>query len=564
MRRSEVLAGESVGCLAQTLSDLRTIWEEIGIPEEQRLQRIQVVNKHVKDLLAQMVAEEEGLRERLLKNIALCRRELAALVRELQVAPFQEEEAEGATILQLEKELRTRVETLLTQKRERRQELSALREKERELMELLGRDTLSLCGTNALPSLDDLDRLRCHLADLAAEKEERQVEFVHLKQQVAQCMEELEQEPCTAFEREVMCQDAGAFCLSLDNLAALKDLLQQLQDKRAQKEAVCEKLRSRIQMLWDRLRVPPEERSTFAPYMEGSRASTMDALRLEVDRLEELRGQNLHKVVEAVRAELADYWDKCLLGDKQRRSFGPYYEDTFTEELLQQHEEELARLKHHYGTHQELFDAVHKWKKSWSHFQELEQKATDPSRFTNRGGNLLKEEKLRAKVQKTLSKLEEELKVRVEAWETEQTQDFLVGGQHFLEHVAEQWRLHHLQKEKERQERQLKKSQQTEEEMLYGSTPTKRRALGITTPGRARKLNSTTTTPNSTLRSALRGSVLNSPRCQPPLSGGKPAWTPFRAAAKTPSKGQTEHNKENVSQLSRTPLSARPIRGFQI
>lgn len=32
-------------------------------------------------------------------------------------------------------------------------------------------------------------------------------------------------------------------------------------------------------------------------------------------------------------------------------------------------------------------------------------KASDPSRFTNRGGNLLKEEKQRAKLQKTLSRV---------------------------------------------------------------------------------------------------------------------------------------------------------------
>lgn len=35
------------------------------------------------------MAEEESLRERLLKSIALCRRELAALCQELQLAPFQ-------------------------------------------------------------------------------------------------------------------------------------------------------------------------------------------------------------------------------------------------------------------------------------------------------------------------------------------------------------------------------------------------------------------------------------------------------------------------------------------
>ncbi|XP_032088348.1 protein regulator of cytokinesis 1 isoform X2 [Thamnophis elegans] len=553
MRRSEVLAGESVACLTQALSHLRGIWEEIGIPEEQRLQRTEVVKRHVKDLLEQMVAEEESLRERLLKSIALCRRELAALCQELQLAPFQEEEE--ATILQLEKDLRTRVEVMLKQKRERRQELRALQERDQELAGLLGRAPYNIGSSEAVPSLADLDCFRRHLASLAAEKEHRQAEFVHLKQKVILCMEELEQEPSTTFEREAMCQDSGTFCFSLNNLAALKDLLQQLEERRAQKEAVCKELRCRILMLWDWLQVPPEERNAFAPYMEGSRASIMDALHLEVDRLEELKCQNLQKVVVAIRAELATYWDKCFLGEEQRCSFGPYYEDTFSEELLQQHDNELMRLKHYYETHQELFEAIHKWKRSWCLFQELEKKATDLSRFTNRGGNLLKEEKLRAKLQKTLPKLEEELRVRVELWQQEHAQDFLVSGQPFMEHVAEQWRLHHLEKEKEKQERQLKKSRQMEEEMLYGSTPTKRRALGITTPGKARKLNVTTTTPNSTIRSALRGSVLNSPRCHPPLSASKLVRTPIRVVAKTPSKGQMECNKENVSQLNRTPLS---------
>lgn len=52
-----------------------------------------------------------------------------------------------------------------------------------------------------------------------------------------------------------------------------------------------------------------------------------------------------------------------------------------------------------------------------------------------------------------LVQLEEELRVRVELWEQEHAQDFLVSGQRFMEHVTEQWRLHHLEKEKERQER---------------------------------------------------------------------------------------------------------------
>ncbi|XP_061451694.1 protein regulator of cytokinesis 1 isoform X2 [Rhineura floridana] len=555
MRKSEILANESVACLNQALFQLRDIWEEIGIPEDQRLQRTEVVKQHVKGLLGMMIAEEENLKERLLKSISTCRKELATLCRELQLVPFEEDE--GATILQLEKDLRTRVEVMLKQKREREQELKALQEREQEMCDLL---CITPCCVNseAVPSLAELDHFRRHLAGLVAEKERRQREFLDTKRQIVLCMEDLEHIPDTSFERDVVCEDEDAFCLSKENIDALKDLLQQLEGRRTQKEALCEELRSRILVLWERLQVPAEEREAFAPYMEGSRAKTMNALQLEVDRLEELKVQNLRSVVEAIRAEMADYWDKCFYGTEQRHSFCPYYEDNYTEELLQQHDEEVARIKHYYERHQELFEAIHKWENNWHLFQELERKATDPSRFTNRGGNLLKEEKLRAKLQKTLPKLEEELKGRVELWEEEQAQAFLVNGQRFLAYVAEQWQLHHLEKEKERQERQLKKSRQIEEEMMYGSTPrtpNKRQGLGLTTPAKVRKLNTTAATLNSTIRSAFVGSAFHSPVSHLPLSGAKPVRTPSQTVSKPSRPGPLERNKENVPQLNRAALS---------
>lgn len=49
-------------------------------------------------------------------------------------------------------------------------------------------------------------------------------------------------------------------------------------------------------------------------------------LQLETDRLEELKLQNLRHVVEAARAELADYWDRCFYSPEQRQAFRPYYE----------------------------------------------------------------------------------------------------------------------------------------------------------------------------------------------------------------------------------------------
>uniref|UniRef100_A0A4W5LFP3 Uncharacterized protein n=1 Tax=Hucho hucho TaxID=62062 RepID=A0A4W5LFP3_9TELE len=45
---SEIHAAESVECLNRALNRLKDIWEEIGIPEDQRLQRTDVVRKHIK------------------------------------------------------------------------------------------------------------------------------------------------------------------------------------------------------------------------------------------------------------------------------------------------------------------------------------------------------------------------------------------------------------------------------------------------------------------------------------------------------------------------------------
>lgn len=56
----------------------------------------------------------------------------------------------------------------------------------------------------------------------------RREEFVNIKRQIILCMEELDHTPDTSFERDVVCEDEEAFCLSLENIAALQKLLQQV------------------------------------------------------------------------------------------------------------------------------------------------------------------------------------------------------------------------------------------------------------------------------------------------------------------------------------------------
>ncbi|KAM9311904.1 protein regulator of cytokinesis 1 [Gastrophryne carolinensis] len=555
----EVIAAESVACLNSALDRLRDIWEEIGIPEDQRLQRTDAVKRHVNMLLTRMIEEEESLKERLLKSIDVCRKELNSLCIELHLPPFEEDEE--STILQLEKDLRTRVEVMLKQKKERMQELKLLKQRDQDFCEVLCTSPYSI-DSQAVPSLDELDQFRRHLAALSAEKERREAEFVKSKKQIILCMEELDRLPDTSFERDVVCVEEEAFCLSKENLAALHQLLSQLEEQIRQNQALSEELRSKIFELWDRLQISEEERNAIADHMTGSKGKTIEALQNELDRLHELKLQNIKNVIEVIREELKSFWDKCFYSNEQRLAFAPFYDEDYSEDLLTLHDAEINRMKEYYEVHKEMFEGVKKWEENWHLFLELDKKATDPNRFNNRGGNLLKEEKQRAKLQKMLPKLEEELRVRIAGWEEEQLQEFFVGGKKFMDYVAEQWNNFHLEKEKEKQERLLKKNRQLEEEMYYGSapkTPNKRKVLGSTTPGKMRKLNGTciSSSSNSTLRSAFSGTLCHSPVSRPPPSGGKPGLpirTPTRVF-KTPQSRKLERNKENISTLNGTAIS---------
>ncbi|KAG9489194.1 hypothetical protein GDO78_005278 [Eleutherodactylus coqui] len=491
MRRSEAIAAESVACLNSALTRLRDIWEEIGIPEDQRLQRTDAVKRHVNILLTRMIEEEESLKDRLLKSIDVCRQELLTLCEELQLPPFDEDD--DSTILQLEKDLRTRVEVMLKQKKERMQELKLLKQRDQDLCDILCTPPYYVDG-HRVPSLDELDQFRRHLTALSAEKDLREAEFVKTKKRIILCMQELDRLPDTSFERDVVCEEEEAFCLSKENLEALHQLLFQLEEQIRQNKSLCEELRTKIVELWERLQVPAEEREAFAVNMTGSKGKTIKALQDEVDRLQELKLQNIKSVIEVIRTELSTYWDKCFYGNEQRQAFAPFYDEDYSEDLLSLHDAEIDRIKQYYEAHKEMFEGVQKWEENWRLFLEFD--------------------------------LEEELRVRIAAWEEEQGQEFLMNGQKFMDYVGEQWNQLSLDKEREKQERLMKKSRQLEEEMYYGSapkTPNKRRVLRPTTPGKMRK-------------------------------PGLPIRTPTRTF-KTPQARTLEKNKENMSQINGTAVS---------
>ncbi|XP_072570386.1 protein regulator of cytokinesis 1 isoform X2 [Paramormyrops kingsleyae] len=514
---SEALVFSLVTGINLAMARLVDIWDSIGILEDQRVERMETVKKHIEGLLNEMITEEEALKKRIEANIISFRKQLETLYQEMSLEPYKVDD--DLTVLQLEKDLRLRVETLLKEKGDRLKEMRSLQQQDEELCEELCA-TPYYIPTGSLPSRSQLQELRQHIKQLSEEKSARVKVFSGLRDDIRRLMAEMGHEPETSLERESVCNEADVFLLTHENIKALKMLLCQLEVKKESLLSTRDELKGRALSLWNRLECPEEERRELQGDMHCTLSAEIARWQNEVDRLEVLQKVKLEDVINKVRQELAYNWDKCMFGPERRESFSRHFCDSnFTEELLARHEEELSRVKAWQEKARPLLEILEKWEKTWALFQDFEKKASDPNRFNNRGGALLKEEKERVKVQKMLPKLEEELKVAVEEWERTEGCAFLVRGKRATEYVSTMWEEHRIQRGKEKNERVTKKG-----EAATLKTPTKR-PLGSSraepTPSKMKKtpnqtvLRTTTTTPSSTSNTFLSVSG------KPPLSGQK-------------------------------------------
>ncbi|XP_076368864.1 protein regulator of cytokinesis 1-like isoform X1 [Tachypleus tridentatus] len=525
-----------------SLDQLFNIWDEIGIYGDQRQERTDVVMKHLRTLLEEMVEEEQCLRRRLLQNVESCGQEILRLCQELSTEPYEPEE--GLSILQLEKDLRTKANELSREKHERLKALKHLREAEQKLCTSLGMPPHVFQSGSVIPPKEALKELEQHIAMLKEEKEKRLAKFLALKKQVIKLMEELETTPNTQLEREIVCEVESSFVLSQENIKAVKELHEELHFRYKENETLGADLREKLETIWNRLEVDKSDREIFMSMHHGFHPSTLRALQGELLRCEALKRQNIKNFVEKMRKELLDWWNKCFVGEEQRKYFTAFDSDDYDEDLLNLHDIEVQKMKQYYYKNEELFQKITKRQELWERMIDFEKKASDPNRFINRGGGLLQEEKERKKLLKELPKLEKELVDKITAWEEEEGKEFLVNGNNFHKFIENQWELQRIEKDKEKEERQKQRAKQLEEEILAGSrpTPAKRRHGGTTpskTPSKMSRLGNPGCstflgmTPSSISKMHTRGAsmaIFQSPVKKFPQSAGR---TP-RSTLKTP------------------------------
>ncbi|XP_060707604.1 protein regulator of cytokinesis 1-like [Hemiscyllium ocellatum] len=480
-RKSEVLASSMDHLLNTKLAKLQHIWDVVGIPEDKRVERMASAKKCIEELLDQMIYEEEHMEKQLKESIKKWKVQLQILCSELYLDPYKADES--STPLQLEKELRKKVESLLEEKNGRMAECEMLLKEDQALCTDLCK-TPYYIPTGKVPSPQELEELKNHLISTAKEKECRLATFLGLRQEIKKLMAEIDHVPDTTFEKDAVLEEENLFFLSDGNIKSLEVLRHQLEVQKEELMASQESLKKQIHSLWNTLQIPLEERNLCTT---GSIHQVNIALQQELEQLQLMQAKNIKQIITGIRQELNTYWDKCYYSQKQREEFAFLSHENFTEELLKVHDEELVKITLYYQKHQKLFADIEKRECWWKTFLELEKKASDPHRYANRGGTLLKEERERCWLQKKIPKLEDEIKIYIERMETEQARPFLVNGQRFPTYIANQWAELRLKKEQEKQERCIKK-----EDGAGYKTPLKRTLTASSTSLRKiRKLNGT-------------------------------------------------------------------------
>jgi protein regulator of cytokinesis 1 len=253
-------------------------------------------------------------------------------------------------------------------------------------------------------------------------------------------------------------EQLGLHAEDLKRLQARRDRL--VEEKRG-RERRLKDLRSQIEGLWDRLGVDQADRKGFLAANRGCGMRTINEFEDELNRLNELKRQNLGLFVEDARVKLQELWDSLYFSEEEMLEFTPAFSgqlikdsgrhtcradldiDVYSDALLSAHEAELERLEALREQRAPTLTMVDKHRSLVKERDDLAASSQDASRLMLRGqkgekrdpGKLLREEKMRKRIAKELPKVEADLRQVLEAWEDEYGRPFLVHGERYIDEL---------------------------------------------------------------------------------------------------------------------------------
>lgn len=232
-------------------------------------------------------------------------------------------------------------------------------------------------------------------------------------------------------------------CLFLDIQEGNMSLSEQTIERLTQKEIeLTQELETReqrakewlekISHLWNQLYVSEEEKKSFFDKEYGFSDKTFELCEKEYNRLTCLKSTRLKELILQARRQLFELWEELGYSTEQRKSFGIAFSETFDDETLELHTNEIERLNERAKVVAPIIRLIKKRDEIRKQKEEFENLQKDGSRLLNKGVGAWKEReeesKKRIYFEKNLPKIEEQLVKSLIYFEEKQHESFTWNG----------------------------------------------------------------------------------------------------------------------------------------
>uniref|UniRef100_A0A1I8QED3 Protein regulator of cytokinesis 1 n=1 Tax=Stomoxys calcitrans TaxID=35570 RepID=A0A1I8QED3_STOCA len=474
------------------VSEITKIWEKLFEQDTCR-DNLRKLVEHANNFYRELVDESLKRKAYIEGEIEDLKKEAENLKRLLNVnVELPSYHSEDIPLLRIQSELDKSLEDLRDQLRLRKEQICELLLEQEALCEELGEPPRALLA-DPLPTAEEIDEFRIHLDKLRDERAERLSRVSNMRRDIKNFLQVLELKVNTETEDRLL--NHREIPMNKETFNGLKRMYDNYGAQVQELRDTIDGMRNKISTLWDRLQTSPNTRHKFNRYKDYNQ-HTYDVFYSELQRCEQLKSQNIKLYVQQIRDEIVRWWDKCLKSEKQRERFSAFSSTCYTDDLLDLHELELNDCKMHYETNKHIFDLFADRNILWDRMCALEAKASEPGRYNNRGGQLLKEEKERKTIATKLPKIEQQISDLVREYEEREHSPFLVYGENIVEFMANQW-------ERKRKEKEQLQSARKNAAKTPGLTPAKpnvtmRTPMSLKNASTASSLRKTPSTTNLT------------------------------------------------------------------
>ncbi|XP_014218777.1 protein regulator of cytokinesis 1 [Copidosoma floridanum] len=420
-----------VSVCQKQINVLFNIWEETGIKHEVLGTYADQVTNHVVGLMKDMVDESDQRKKDLLKNVKILAQSARKLSKELGTN-FETEAYSDLPLIEMEDKLNNEVLHLQKLKDKRKDYIQELEKKEIELCKKMGTNPNGFARD--FFSEEEIHKFENHLNSQESEMNRLSEVFEDTKRSILKMMEKLEIVPVNDFE-SLVCHNHSNFIYTSNNMTKLRDLRERLKNQVKDAKMQVEEKTVTLIALWDYLDEPEEKRKAFLMKNSGYSIVTLNSYDTEIKRCREKISENVANYVQNIRKEIENLWKLCRYGELQKKSFTAMKCQTYTEDLLLLHEMEAEKLRKYYNTNRKIFELLTEWEVQFEKLKELDQRANDPDRYHNRGGQLLLEEKERKAAEKKIPKLENQLYDAADEYENTTRKPFLIDGYSMREYM---------------------------------------------------------------------------------------------------------------------------------